>query len=61
MRIRATSLLIACLGIATSALASLPQPVRDALARHGVPEGAVAAVVEPVTGGKRLVDHRAGE
>jgi D-alanyl-D-alanine carboxypeptidase/D-alanyl-D-alanine-endopeptidase (penicillin-binding protein 4) len=37
---------------------SLPQSVRDALARAGVPETAVGAVVEPVAGGKRLVDHQ---
>jgi D-alanyl-D-alanine carboxypeptidase/D-alanyl-D-alanine-endopeptidase (penicillin-binding protein 4) len=61
MRFRVASLFAAWLGLATSALASLPQPVRDALARHGVPESAVAAVVEPVAGGTRLVEHRAGE
>ncbi len=37
--------------------AQLPAPVRDALARAGVPESAVGAVVEPVAGGKRLVVH----
>ena len=61
MTFRLVSLLVAWLAVATSALGSLPQPVRDALARHGVPESAVAAVVEPVTGGKRVVDHRASE
>jgi D-alanyl-D-alanine carboxypeptidase/D-alanyl-D-alanine-endopeptidase (penicillin-binding protein 4) len=33
--------------------------VRDALAKAGVPESAVGAVVEPVAGGKRLVSHQA--
>lgn len=55
----AAALFIASIGIAAPALAWLPQPVRDALARHGVPESAVAAVVEPVGGGKRVVEHRA--
>jgi serine-type D-Ala-D-Ala carboxypeptidase/endopeptidase (penicillin-binding protein 4) len=41
------------------ALAQLPAPVRDALAKAGVPESAVGAVVEPVAGGKRLVSHQA--
>jgi D-alanyl-D-alanine carboxypeptidase/D-alanyl-D-alanine-endopeptidase (penicillin-binding protein 4) len=39
------------------AAAELPAPVRDALARAGVPESAVGAVVEPVAGGRRLVSH----
>ncbi|MBL0142413.1 MAG: D-alanyl-D-alanine carboxypeptidase/D-alanyl-D-alanine-endopeptidase [Betaproteobacteria bacterium] len=41
------------------AAAQLPAPVREALARAGVPESAVGAVVEPVAGGKRLVAHQA--
>jgi len=41
------------------AAAQLPAPVRDALARAGVPESAVGAVVEPVAGGPRLVSHQA--
>jgi D-alanyl-D-alanine carboxypeptidase/D-alanyl-D-alanine-endopeptidase (penicillin-binding protein 4) len=41
------------------AAAQLPGPVRDALAKAGVPESAVGAVVEPVAGGKRLVSHQA--
>jgi D-alanyl-D-alanine carboxypeptidase/D-alanyl-D-alanine-endopeptidase (penicillin-binding protein 4) len=41
------------------AAAQLPAPVRDALARAGVPESAVGAVVEPVAGGQRLVSHQA--
>ncbi len=41
------------------ALAQLPAPVREALAKAGVPESAVGAVVEPVTGGRRLVEHNA--
>jgi len=39
------------------AFAQLPPAVRDALAKAGVPESAVGAVVEPVDGGKRLLDH----
>ena len=41
------------------AAAQLPAPVRDALARAGVPESAVGAVVEPVASGPRLVSHQA--
>jgi D-alanyl-D-alanine carboxypeptidase/D-alanyl-D-alanine-endopeptidase (penicillin-binding protein 4) len=41
------------------AAAALPAPVSVALARAGVPESAVGAVVEPVAGGRRLVDHQA--
>jgi len=41
------------------AAAQLPAPVRDALARAGVPESAVGAVVEPVGGGKPIVSHQA--
>jgi D-alanyl-D-alanine carboxypeptidase/D-alanyl-D-alanine-endopeptidase (penicillin-binding protein 4) len=41
------------------AAAQLPPPVREALARAGVPESAVGAVVEPVAGGPRLVSHQA--
>jgi D-alanyl-D-alanine carboxypeptidase/D-alanyl-D-alanine-endopeptidase (penicillin-binding protein 4) len=43
------------------AMAQLPAPVRDALARAGVPESAVAAVVEPVSGARRIVSHQAGK
>lgn len=43
------------------AAAQLPPAVRDALAKAGVPESAVGAVVEPVGGGKRLFDHNAGK
>jgi D-alanyl-D-alanine carboxypeptidase/D-alanyl-D-alanine-endopeptidase (penicillin-binding protein 4) len=39
--------------------AALPAPVREALARAGVPESAVGAVVEPVAGGAPLLTHRA--
>ena len=39
------------------AAAQLPPPVREALAKAGVPESAVAAVVEPAAGGTRLVSH----
>jgi D-alanyl-D-alanine carboxypeptidase/D-alanyl-D-alanine-endopeptidase (penicillin-binding protein 4) len=41
------------------AAAQLPPPVREALAKAGVPESAVGAVVEPVSGGRRLVSHNA--
>jgi len=41
------------------AAAQLPAPGREALARAGVPESAVGAVVEPVGGGKRLAGHLA--
>ena len=37
----------------------LPEPVKAALARARVPEGAVAIVVEPVAGGPALVAHEA--
>ena len=37
---------------------ALPASVREALARAGVPESAVGAVVEPVEGGRRIVDHQ---
>jgi len=43
------------------ALAQLPPAVRDALAKAGVPESAVGAVVAPVTGGKPLLEHNAGK
>jgi len=39
----------------------LPAPVREALARAAVPLTAVAAVVEPASGGHALVSHRATE
>ncbi|QJR16747.1 D-alanyl-D-alanine carboxypeptidase/D-alanyl-D-alanine endopeptidase [Usitatibacter palustris] len=41
--------------------AELPAPVRDALARVGVPLSAVGAIVVPVEGGTALVDHNAGK
>lgn len=53
-RILAVLLLVPAL-----AAAELPGPVREALARAGVPESAVGAVVEPVAGGTRLVSHLA--
>lgn len=55
MRAFAAALLLA----PALACAQMPAPVRDALARAGVPETAVGAVVEPVAGGKRLVTHNA--
>jgi len=55
MRAFAAALLLA----PALACAQLPAPVRDALARAGVPETAVGVVVEPVAGGKRLVAHNA--
>jgi len=52
--------LLAALALAPAlALAQLPAPVREALARAGVPESAVGAVVEPAAGGARLVSHNA--
>ncbi len=41
------------------AAAELPAPVREALAKAGVPESAVGAVVAPVAGGAPLVSHNA--
>lgn len=55
MRALAAALLL----LPALAAAQLPGPVRDALAKAGVPESAVGAVVEPVAGGKRLVSHQA--
>ena len=43
------------------AAAELPAPVREALAKAGVPESAVGAVVAPVAGGAPLVSHNAGQ
>ncbi len=52
--------LLAALALAPAlALAQLPGPVRDALARAGVPESAVGAVVEPAGGGPRLASLNA--
>ena len=42
-----------------AAMAELPAPVREALARAGVPESAVAAVVVPVERGTPAVSHNA--
>ena len=47
------------LPLAAAAARDLPEPVRDALARAGVPPSAVAAVVAPVERGTPLVDHNA--
>ena len=55
MRLRLAALLLA----PALAAAQLPGPVREALARAGVPESAVGAVVEPVASGKPLVAHQA--
>jgi len=55
MRLACAALLLA----PALACAELPATVRDALAKAGVPESAVGAVVEPVAGGKRLVAHNA--
>lgn len=52
----AAALLAASLG---SSAAELPAPVKAAFARAGVPLDAVAAVVQPATGGKALVSHNA--
>jgi D-alanyl-D-alanine carboxypeptidase/D-alanyl-D-alanine-endopeptidase (penicillin-binding protein 4) len=62
MRLRALRILAAALAFAPAfAAATLPAPVREALARAGVPESAVGAVVEPVGGGRRTVDHQAAK
>lgn len=45
--------------VATTARAELPAPVREALARAGVPETAVAAVVLPVDAPQPAVSHNA--
>lgn len=57
------ALLLAAMLLALHAQAAreLPAPVREALARSGVPAGAVAAVVEPVGGGPPVVSHNARE
>ncbi|HQZ45902.1 MAG TPA: D-alanyl-D-alanine carboxypeptidase, partial [Usitatibacteraceae bacterium] len=52
-------LLAAFLLVPALACAQLPGPVREALAKAGVPESAVGAVVVPVAGGARLVSHNA--
>ncbi len=54
MRALAAALLL----LPALAMAALPAPVRDALAKAGVPESAVGAVVEPVASGPRLVSHQ---
>ena len=52
--------LLLALFVATAAAgAELPPPVREALARAGVPEGAVAAVVLPVDAPQPAVSHNA--
>ena len=53
------ALLAAIALVPALAAAQLPAPVREALAKAGVPESAVGVVVEPVAGGKRLVSHNA--
>lgn len=50
--------LAALLFVPALAAAELPAPVREALARAGVPLSAVGAVVEPAEGGARLVSHQ---
>ena len=42
-----------------AAIAELPQPVREALARAGIPAAAVAVVVEPVGDGPVMLSHEA--
>ncbi|MBX3716397.1 MAG: D-alanyl-D-alanine carboxypeptidase/D-alanyl-D-alanine-endopeptidase [Burkholderiales bacterium] len=53
------ALLAALALVPALAAAQLPAPVREALAKAGVPESAVGVVVEPVAGGRRLVSHNA--
>ena len=49
------------LPLAAAAARELPAPVRDALARAGVPTSAVSAVVAPVERGSPLVEHNSAE
>ena len=55
------AVLVAILAASASARADLPQPVRDALARAGVPESAVGVVVLPVDAAQPAVSHNARE
>ena len=57
--LRALLLAAALLPLHAAAVRELPAPVREALAAAGVPEAAVAAVVEPVGGGPPVVSHNA--
>ncbi len=52
-------LALAMVVASAAALAELPQPVREALARAGVPETAVSAVVLPVDAPQPAVSHNA--
>src|SRR6185295_15262096 len=52
------AMLLAVAATAASAK-DLPEPVRAALARAGVPASAASIVVEPVGDGPALVDHEA--
>ena len=56
---RRLALALALVAVAAAARAELPQKVRDALARAGVPESAVAAVVLPVDAPRPAVSHNA--
>ena len=58
---RAAGILALLLPLAAAAARDLPEPVRDALARAGVPPSAVAAVVAPVERGTPLVEHNAAQ
>ena len=56
---RRLALALATVAAFGAAGAELPQPVRDALARAGVPESAVGAVVLPVDAPQPAVSHNA--
>ena len=58
---RAAGILALLLPLAAAAARDLPEPVRDALARAGVPPSAVAAVVALVERGTPLVEHNAAQ
>ena len=60
---RALTTVAAALALAASAVSAqdLPAPVRQALARAGVPPDAVSVVVQPVARGEAVVAHRAEE
>ncbi|HLX23778.1 MAG TPA: D-alanyl-D-alanine carboxypeptidase/D-alanyl-D-alanine-endopeptidase [Usitatibacter sp.] len=59
---KAFAALLLCLALpAAAASSSMPQPVRAALARAGVPESAVAIFVEPVESGAPSLVVRADE
>lgn len=56
---RRLALLLATLAAMAAAAADLPQPVREALAKAGIPESAVSVVVLPVEAPQPVVSHNA--